>query len=1530
MKTKLFALLLSMVLCVLCLGSCKIFGPNGSTDTDPEGFIYDGDSELVIVYADDGIPTDVKNSLYNAITEARGTAPEFGGANLNKANHEIVLGRSDREVSISAYTKLEQLDAEGGENKRYVIYSDGSSVAIAYDEDDGYVTAARAVEVFIEKYAKSALTLAKGPAVADGESIYDLWAARDKTIQDAKWKAMADYIGGEQGQAVVDAFKVLYSNYDEGIVEWIANMFVPRECVCEKYDANGNKVCQYPVDAEGNYLCSGGGFYYSYSALENEGFLPDIESTEQALSMIASSGMAAQVGGTYANAIPAWMKNQIIAFIQPMQDPDSGYFWHPQWGSDVGTSRRSRDVNNAASVLLALGSRPLYDTPAGVEGSVDDYDSVSYGFSTERLGVSTVSAVSKVISTSSIVESSPWLESDVTFRAYLNGDYGNDMDLSTNSYQIGNTMTSQTKIIKKRDAELAAEGKTYSLMDILIEWFNAGQSPETGHWHTETDYYAMNGVLKILGVYASAGVAVNYAEQLAESIIDIIVCDEAPDGVVRIYNAWGSMAKLVSNIHDYAPAIDPVTGMTPDERLAALMDKMYEIAPEGIRITSERLAVFRKPDGGFSYKPDYSSPTSQGESVAVPNSPESDMNATMLATTGLVNHILSSLRLSSKRVPIFGEADRLRFLDIVEEASPVMKQPIDLGTPSAKTFDEDVLGERPASFSNITMQSAKGELFVADDPREGSDGNVAYFNSPNDKAELGGNGKPDYFYIRSSGSGSASNCFVFESDLCFISEKCADGKVVRLNMDDTYCITFSIVGDKVHLWECSNTSDSASRNVELAIISLDQWFNLKIEYYTGDEDTVRIKVYIDGALIAVSDNYYDADKTKITTGHGTPKLTYTRTKIEAISSAAVAMYFDNVNSYKMSKVYESTNDDSLVVNVDSPEKNEQKYDFADGYGDITLLGDSEVKGGTLNVYGGSEASGFTVPINLRAASGNAVTLSMDIRVTDDIVGEIGVLRFIEDNSAGGASLEFVLRIKETDGGKVIVVDAKSSTATVELDGIELSIGASVNLAFKYFRAEGVTLVYLDGERILSTDAAYSAAPRHTIGKLEFTNSGKNGPDISIDNLVFERSNVNFGKATEAARPSVSHDFESGLSDGAQSSGTIVTEDGNSSLKLLLGETLLLPINIRDDYAPVAIFEASLSLTLGADGVTHRITMLSADGGDMIVIDLKLAGNTITVRENLDGRTLGAVLGEASLEDEFVLRVEYFTLYGRYHLYINDQLVAVSDSITNSADGAIPSDIHIEALLVSELYVDDVIFEAWDKLYDDAKPEGVNPESGAEELTFESSTLGSIPSAVTKSLRSLGADVRVCQMLDKDGEYTTALKYLSNPGGIDAVLFGLTKKSDATAVTVFEADIMIPSGYDSGSLYQIFFENGEKNVAYMLQLGKVKGGTDITIKDASDASGNTAGRVVGEEYVIGSADEWINLRVELYRGTAEKVKFRLYADGGLVYESTNYYGSHTGGEPYQNVASVRFNSMKDREVVICFDNVSMKQLSEIDE
>ena len=165
-------------------------------------------------------------------------------------------------------------------------------------------------------------------------------------------------ISETHGRATAEAVEYLYSIFTDGIYKWLAGLW----------------------DRER------GGFYFSVSARDNESvtidgvthtLLPDIESTSQAFGALLDDGI-----GKSFDDFPVKMKDKAVKFIASCQDPTDGYFYHKQWGKNINTSRRGRDMSKGVAIMNLFGAKPLYPTAieritASVdEGGVDNADSI--------------------------------------------------------------------------------------------------------------------------------------------------------------------------------------------------------------------------------------------------------------------------------------------------------------------------------------------------------------------------------------------------------------------------------------------------------------------------------------------------------------------------------------------------------------------------------------------------------------------------------------------------------------------------------------------------------------------------------------------------------------------------------------------------------------------------------------------------------------------------------------------------------------------------------------------------------------------------------------------------------------------------------------------------------------------------------------------------------------------------------------------------------------------------------------------------
>jgi len=399
--------------------------------------------------------------------------------------------------------------------------------------------------------------------------------------------AHATPIIGEDGVA---ALKELYSLYDEGIYLWLADLWEPDI----------------------------GAFYYSNSARDTEGFLPDIESTVQALRYIKHSGLEAALGGPYEKNLPLWMQKKVSSFAKSLQDPD-GYFYHPQWGKGVGTSRRSRDLGWAIEAITDFGFKPNYPTPLD-----------------KKEGEEKPSALLP-----------DHLRSTDAFRDYLSG-----LKIIGNSYSVGNLISSQS-------AQIEAAGREF--IDILVDWFEKQQNPKNGTWEKEVTFTATNGLMKVTLTYSSLGLPFPNAEAAMDSAVKMTLSPIEAGQITSYYNPWITMQMLMDNLSRFGRS----------DVAEALRKKLKENAAAMIRNTIVKVKAFQKPEGCFSYNPHQSAPTSQGAPVAIPGTNEGDINGNGLGSTGITNHVCKAIGIPP--VPLFCKEDGELYFRLLESAVSTKK-----------------------------------------------------------------------------------------------------------------------------------------------------------------------------------------------------------------------------------------------------------------------------------------------------------------------------------------------------------------------------------------------------------------------------------------------------------------------------------------------------------------------------------------------------------------------------------------------------------------------------------------------------------------------------------------------------------------------------------------------------------------------------------------------------------------------------------------------------------------------------------------
>ena len=394
-------------------------------------------------------------------------------------------------------------------------------------------------------------------------------------------------VGQSLGPSAKEALEELYSLFDDRVYLWVADAFDPEV----------------------------GGFYYSTRSKPIDLYLPDIESTRQALTFISNSGLADVSGGRYSDFLPANIKEKIVEYTKSLQAPE-GYFYHPQWGKVIKPSRKGRDLMWARRILKDFGAEPPYPYATEQMKSGNTPDSVPEYIKDKKL---------------------LW-------------EYMESLGLNEDSYVKGQQLSSQTEMI-------IAAGNA----DVQIKFLRERQFADNGLWERGVAFNGVSGLLKLSSAYNILKAPILNIERTLESAIAVAVSEEAPTSITGIYNPPNAISNLINNLR--------LTGR--DELIPKFKARIAESAADIITALTRRLSPYKfDADGSFSYFTYRSGHVSQGCPVVPKGERCGDMNAILLAL-GCLTSIYEIIDLP--RIPVYGSEDSARFLEALLAAKPAIK-----------------------------------------------------------------------------------------------------------------------------------------------------------------------------------------------------------------------------------------------------------------------------------------------------------------------------------------------------------------------------------------------------------------------------------------------------------------------------------------------------------------------------------------------------------------------------------------------------------------------------------------------------------------------------------------------------------------------------------------------------------------------------------------------------------------------------------------------------------------------------------------
>ncbi len=1574
MKRRILFLLVLICLMLGAFVSCtkdETPGAVGDGSTDITGnYIFKKNSEIKLVVSADQYESENKDA-YNELAFDIDTALRENDAQLNVKNgvdtsdknkREIILGRCDRELSRQAYRELDALKLTGSDTG-FVIYSNGYSVAIAYNEDDTYITPGDAVEYFIENYieGKSTLALEAGIAYSKVYSLAPYYQERDDDLVEKQWAELHSNITREMSitmstenakkhaDDIIDSLKLLYTMYSDNLISWLANLLEPSICVCEG-------------ECKNTKYCGGAGFYYSNSGRNTIGFLPDSETTAQALGILKNSGMLGLVGDDVKAAFTEEHVAGFIRFCKGIQDEETGYFYHPQWNKEeLGIARVSRDMSYACSVLSQFGSAPTYDAPNGVEGDGITYDGIDLNdvvspvsSLTARLMSTSAKRVSSIVMSTAGAAYPAYMENENTYRSYLN-----TLDIKGNSYSVGNQIAASAGQLINRQKQLDEQGLEYDLISITDIWFRSNQNQKTGTWDFKEPgdtgydpYYGNDGVLKISAWYNDVDRAFPNPALAAQNAIDAILCDQDIEHVCNLYNTWFTISNLKLNVTKHGDKA-VATKFVNDLRL---------VAAKGIHKSYEKISDHRKEDGSFSYFQDHSSQTSQGMPVAVADTNEGDVNATSIATYGLVGYIFSALDFGDHRnhPDIYTDSDRRTFLSIVSQLGPVIKNDeIDPSVPN--TFDYYTAGD-PVSREEFGIANNNpmgndnpfGTHFtVIKDEREGAFGNVLQYHSQ------GKVDSADYISLMST-TGAGGNTWAYSLDLNlreFIEYECAPvdkntglpiwtdhrtatkGDAIYINMgqglydDNIYMIVLrvrEVDGEQViGIWDSSSDSSGAAVRNHIADVPMGEWFNLKVEYYrmnTETTESMRAKIYINNKVVYVSDNYFDRQGDKIT-GVSSPANVFNRVWVTTVDRNTTDLLIDNFAVYKFRKNY-TVEDLPIEQNVDGKGNDKRLYEFDSSEtmpSEIELNGNWAIADEKLELSSGS----LFVPANIRTLRYNRASFEADIKISGKN-GTVGHILFVDNTYERAPIMMLGFKIVESAGKKYVqFFEMQDGVAGSNITGARFQLTNSVKLRVDFFDKEDKTLIYIDGKLVNQTETKFGEVNKLTYGGAQLVVN--DGYTVTIDNLVadFDTCQVLDAPGVQLDLPENVEDFETDAGE-AELIGSASVDNGAVKLQ---GKDAVIRLDAlkRSNIGQCSLVSASIALyDETRDGDLVRLEMKDETGKVIFAVEIAADSEYIYAYEYAAGQRYPLVLAKSKKTETFNIRIEYYSEMDKANVYLNDQGVATTN-ISYNANSPTLKFHHAEltSLSMHTVLVDKMGAEIIYKNFAEVGMDGaINEENGKQTVTFDYALDKNMPNAVTGVFKTYGAGISIRQMLKRlDGKetYSKVGKLNVSAGGNDELKF--LSSSDKTTLQnsssiVFEGEFCVDTAY-RGTLWQIIFGDSKKGLtedaSYMICLSTNASG-EVQLYEGSSTTG--ANSRSGESKSVANVGEWFKMRIEYYAGDSDSVRIKVFINDVLLLVSDNYYRDYNKrGDVHNYFNQVNFYGYSTSYGTLYFDNIS---------
>lgn len=1433
--------ILTVALLVLGLCSCKKKQNDNSSNIDnnvDNDVIYSPYIETSLVLGE-GVNQDNLRLLKNTYLKHTGKELKIVSSDSEQKTHEIIVGKTSREISQKAYRFLTVMEKSSEEHVGYVIYSDGKSVAIAFDEAQYGVRAAftEAIEVFVSDYmTSSTLKCKSGVLVKSSFDSIEWQDARDEKSLEALWNLKSEQIlnkveGNDVlAEEIMKELKDLYGFYnkDQKTVKWLANLYDPVT----------------------------GGFYYSNSARNNEGYSPDLESTASAIGLVKS--ILTDYSGSLTDYFGKEISEQFINFVNNMQAADNGYFYHPQWSRtavDINTVRRSRDLLDALNILSDFGAIPRYDTPNGVKGESAWSGVVASSSLVLPLAKNNVMMVAASATDKDDLYIPPHLTSESNFKSYLSS-----LDMEISALDTAKAISAQIPQILFRDGELEKEGSTYRLSDILVNWLNSKQK-SSGLWGAdkEISIHSLNIIYEVASIYTKLGKILSNAGTLTQRISDYIVMESGDSvNVNDISAAWIALSAISDNMN-----------FVQDNFMAEyILSDISSKLPQLLESTRLKFVTLVKDDGSFMTSTGVNDGMSYGMPIALSVADEGNVCATLTAIKTTWIAIFKTINIGV--VPVFMTADRMQFSKTLLDMGVIVKN--EIVESVSIDFEDEEIGSATESAILKLSNSTTAIIESADEKY----GNVLHIQSKSSLSD-------DVIEINPTSAVKRATCVTTEFDMCVLPGT-ANGTVFQIFLDkDMYMVTVDVQDGVVMLREDTSKSTSASYRHDLGVsAAVGEWFNIRFEYYVGTRDTVRIKIFFNGECIAVTNNFYaNFNATTL------PSSTFARLRFIMYNGKNVNLYVDNIIAESNYKTYSPETSENLVRNADAPEGKKTVHNF-DSTFDGNLPNGFVQTGGTCGVVtlDGTKqlqiSSGVTelkIPLSERGTLTNSAMVEFDAIVSaDSEVGAYFTLAFDEYmlKNTNLAGFRFIVA-EDSEGKYLTIADCLGGKEGSQYSNVRISLGESFKFRAYLFFKEKRGCLMINNTLVGLNNNVKSGLERYYMGEVALSSSDKSAT-LLVDNLVCERI-VSVYEAVVA--PSIDREtYEFDTLDGIVSNGVSLLNGAVSFKNAGNAPYIKIPVNVRSDVSTLGV----VSVDISKIDVTQNdliVSLTDGNGNRIASFAISATESGVNLYEYTKNGRYSKLLCSTT-SSNFTLGIEYEFSNNDFNLLIDGKYVA-STSVTYTIDSG---DYNFEQLEISSsgssgFLVDNIVAESVGHIiFSTPSYNQTNNDDTDELVTYEYSSFANMTKLYrTSYFVTQEARLRIREGTIK-GAASRVLEFTSGSSGQDILLIERWTKSLAGANAVaFETDIMLSAQ--------------TKDLRLGLCLKPMDGGTACTIyvwsKDGKIMI-SSSNLKTKDTYLDIKDGEWFKLRVE-YTGTPYDFDYdgmkdaviRVYINGVLIGE-----------------------------------------------